>query len=80
MPPRGGANYHGNFAGPGILGRVFPNHYTFVFTEPVVQSLNGIAWWAVMIFVWIVGLKLDLKKAWVHRRESAITAGLALAA
>jgi len=42
--------------------------------------LNGIAWWAVMIFVWIVGLKLDLKKAWVHRRESAITAGLALAA
>ena len=47
--------------------------------RPSVQSLNGIAWWAVMIFVWIAGIELDLKKAWVHRRESAITAGLALA-
>jgi Kef-type K+ transport system membrane component KefB len=32
-----------------------------------------------MIFVWIAGIELDLKKAWAHRRESAITAGLALA-
>jgi len=40
--------------------------------------LNGIAWWAVMIFVWIAGIELDLSKAWEHRRESGITAGLAL--
>ena len=32
-----------------------------------------------MVFVWIAGIELDLKKVWVHRRESAITAGLALA-
>ena len=51
----------------------------FVFTQPVVQSLNGIAWWAVMIFVWLAGIELDLNKAWAYRRESAITAGLALA-
>ena len=31
-----------------------------------------------MIFVWIAGIQLDLKKAWLHRRESSITAGLAL--
>ena len=70
----------GILLGPGILGRIFPDYYAFVFTQPVVQSLNGIAWWAVMIFVWIAGIELDLKKAWAHRRESAITAGLALAA
>lgn len=29
--------------------------------------------------VWIAGIELDLKKAWVYRRESAITVGLALA-
>ena len=53
----------GILLGPGILGRIFPDYYAFVFTQPVVQSLNGIAWWAVMIFVWIAGIDLDLKKA-----------------
>jgi Kef-type K+ transport system membrane component KefB len=64
--------------GPGALGRIYPEYYQFVFTPAVVQSLNGIAWWAVMIFVWIAGIELDLKQAWRHRRESSITAGLAL--
>jgi Kef-type K+ transport system membrane component KefB len=32
----------------------------------------------VMVFVWIAGIELDLKQAWDHRRESSITAGLAL--
>ncbi len=69
----------GILLGPGILGKAFPDYYAFVFSQPVVQSLNGIAWWAVMIFVWIAGIELDLKKAWQYRRESTITAGLALA-
>ena len=68
----------GILLGPGILGRVFPDYYNFVFNPAVVQSLNGIAWWAVMLFVCIAGIELDLKKAWAHRRESSITAGLAL--
>ncbi len=69
----------GILLGPGILGKAFPDYYAFVFTPTVVQSLNGIAWWAVMVFVWIAGIELDLKKAWTYRRESAVTAGLALA-
>ncbi len=68
----------GILLGPGILGKVFPDYYRFVFNPAVVQSLNGIAWWAVMLFVMIAGVELDLKKAWAHRRESGITAGLAL--
>jgi Kef-type K+ transport system membrane component KefB len=68
----------GILLGPGILGKIFPEYYTFVFSPPVIQSLNGIAWWAVMVFVWIAGIELDLKKAWEHRRESTVTAGLAL--
>lgn len=68
----------GILLGPGVLGRVAPEAYTFVFTPAVVQSLNGIAWWAVMLFVMIAGIELDLKKAWLHRRESGITAGLAM--
>lgn len=68
----------GILLGPGILGRAFPDYYAFVFNPMVVQSLNGIAWWAVMLFVMIAGVELDLRKAWAHRRESGITAGLAL--
>lgn len=68
----------GILLGPGILGKLYPDYYVFVFSAPVVQSLNGIAWWAVMVFVWIAGIELDLNKAWAHRRESTITAGLAL--
>lgn len=68
----------GILLGPGILGKAFPEYYQFVFTPQVVQSLNGIAWWAVMLFVMIAGVELDLRKAWAHRVESGITAGLAL--
>ena len=68
----------GILLGPGILGAAYPEYYSFVFDKPVIQALNGIALWAVMIFVWIAGIELDLKQAWRHRRESVITAGLAL--
>jgi Kef-type K+ transport system membrane component KefB len=68
----------GILLGPGVLGAVFPDYYQFVFTQPVIQSLNGIAWWAVMLFVFIAGIELDLGAAWKHRRETSITAGLAL--
>ncbi len=68
----------GILLGPGILGAVFPDYYNFVFAAPVIRLLNGIAWWAVMLFVWIAGIELDLHKTWQHRMESGITAGLAL--
>ena len=68
----------GILLGPGVLGAAFPDYYRFVFTPAVVQALNGIAWWAVMLFVWLAGIELDLGQAWLHRRESSITAALAL--
>ena len=68
----------GILLGPGVLGAAFPDYYTFVFNKDVVNALNGLAWWAVMLFVCIAGIELDLRKAWEHRRESGITAGLAL--
>ncbi len=68
----------GILLGPGILGALFPRYYAFVFNPAVLQSLNGIAWWAVMSFVWIAGIELDLHGVWKNRRESGIAAGLAL--
>lgn len=68
----------GILLGPGVLGAAFPAYYEFVFNPDVVQALNGVAWWAVMLFVMIAGIELDLSQVWRYRRESAITAGLAL--
>ena len=68
----------GILLGPGVLGAAFPDYYSFVFSSPVVSALNGIAWWAVMIFVWIAGIELDLKQAWAKRAETGTTAALAL--
>jgi Kef-type K+ transport system membrane component KefB len=68
----------GILLGPGILGKAFPAYYAFVFRPAVIAPLNGIAWWAVMLFVCVAGIELDLKKAWQHRRESGVTAALAL--
>ena len=65
--------------GPGVVGAAFPEYYQAIFTPAVIQSLNGVAWWAVMLFVFIAGLELDLSQAWAHRRETGVTAGLALA-
>jgi Kef-type K+ transport system membrane component KefB len=68
----------GILLGPGVLGALFPEYHAFVFRPAVVLCLNGVAWWAVMLFVWIAGIELDLGQAWKHKRESGITAGLAL--
>jgi Kef-type K+ transport system membrane component KefB len=68
----------GILLGPGVLGKAYPEYFEFVFNPTVIHSLNGIAWWAVMLFVMIAGIELDLKKAWADRRQSTITAALAL--
>ena len=68
----------GILLGPAVLGAVYPGYYEFVFTPQVVQSLNGLAWWAVMLFVWTAGIELDIGAAWKDRRESTIAACFAL--
>ena len=68
----------GILLGPGLLGAALPDYYKFIFNPSVIQSLNGVAWWAVILFVFIAGIELDLREAWVQRRDGGITAGLAL--
>ncbi len=68
----------GILLGPGVLGAIFPGYYAEVFTPQVIGALNGVAWWAVMLFVFVAGLELDLGEAWKWRGETGLTAGLAL--
>lgn len=68
----------GILLGPGVFGALYPEAHGFVFNPQVITALNGIAWWAVMLFVWIAGIELDLQQAWKNRGETGLTAGLAL--
>lgn len=68
----------GILLGPGVLGQLAPQFHAFVFNPQVMGALNGIAWWAVMMFVFVAGVELDLSDAWRNRRETAITATCAL--
>ncbi len=70
--------FAGILLGPGVLGAAFPDYYDFVFRPPVVQALNGLALWAVTLFVWIAGVELDIGAAWRQRRETLFAAGAAL--
>ena len=68
----------GVLLGPGVLGAEFPEVYKTIFTPQVITALNGVAWWAVMLFVFIAGIELDLCQARKNIRESSVTAGFAL--
>ncbi len=65
--------------GPGVLGALFPAWHAMVFNAQVLVALSGIASWAVMIFVFLAGVELDVSQAWNNRRETGLTAALALA-
>ena len=68
----------GILLGPGILGYFQPDVYNFIFTKDVIQLLNGVAIWAVTLFVFFAGLELNLHELKVNKKETAITSGLAL--
>ena len=68
----------GILLGPGILGVAAPSAYATLFAPPVLSMLNGVAAWAVMLFVWSAGIEIDLGDAWKNRRETIVTAGSAL--
>ena len=64
--------------GPGIAGVIAPGHYQSLFTPQVITGLNAIATWAVMLFVCLAGIEIDLRAAWHARRDTLVTSGLAL--
>lgn len=68
----------GILLGPGVLGAYLPRVYEGVFGPDVLSTLNGLAWWAVMLFVWTAGIELDVRQPWRQWRDTGITAALAL--
>jgi Kef-type K+ transport system membrane component KefB len=68
----------GILLGPGVFGYFFPDTFQTIFDKPVMQALSGVAWWGVSLFVFLAGIELDIARVKDNKRESAITAGLAL--
>ncbi len=68
----------GILLGPGVLGALAPAVYGALFRGEVITGINALAQWAVMLFVFVAGLELDVTEAWAKRRETAVAAGFAL--
>ena len=68
----------GILLGPGVFGYFFPELFQTIFDKPVMQALSGVAWWGVSVFVFLAGIELDIARVKDNKRESAVTAGLAL--
>ena len=68
----------GILLGPGVFGAFFPTAFHDLFNSSVMASLNGLAWWGVMLFVWTAGIELNTSHPWREWRDTAITAALAL--
>ena len=64
--------------GPAILGQFAPTFHAAIFSPDIIKGLNAVALLAVMIFVFFAGVELNLRAAWFERRDTGITAGLAL--
>ena len=68
----------GVLLGPGVLGAWSPDIYNALFRPEVISGINAIAQWAVILFVFVAGLELDVTDAWKKRRETSLAAGFAL--
>lgn len=70
----------GILLGPGIFGHFFPDIYSSIFKAPVITALNGIAWWGVIVFVFLAGIELNLKAVTKNKKETLLVNGLAIGA
>lgn len=64
--------------GPAIFGQYAPALHATIFAPQVITGLNAVALLAVLLFVFFAGVELDLRAAWAARRDTAVTAALAL--
>ena len=64
--------------GPGVLGAWAPDIYHGLFRVEVIAGINAVAQWAVILFVFVAGLELDVTGLWNKRRETTLAAGFAL--
>lgn len=65
--------------GPGIFGHFFPNAYSTLFTQDTTKMLSGVAMLAVVLFVFTAGVEVDIKEAWIDKKDTITTSFFALA-
>ena len=66
----------GILLGPALVGSLLPTAYEAVFTPQTLDRLFGIAAWAVMLFVFVAGIEVDIGHAWRERKDAFTTSGL----
>jgi Kef-type K+ transport system membrane component KefB len=68
----------GLLLGPGVFGSLAPQWHGMLFPPEVSAAVGQLGLWAVLFFLFIAGMELDLTDALTHRGETLTVAGFAL--
>jgi Kef-type K+ transport system membrane component KefB len=75
QPPVIGEVLAGIFLGPSLLGKVAPEAASYLFPPAIVPSLGVLAQVGVVIYMFLIGLELDLQSITRQLRTTLVTSG-----
>ena len=64
----------GLILGPTILGRLFPNVFSYIFPQDIVQltMLDTVAWMGILFFMLQAGMEINFESIWKQRRQAMV--------
>ena len=78
QPPVMGEIIAGLLLGPSFLGWIAPNWYAQLFPPASLPALNGLSQIGLVLFMFLVGLRLDLSEVRAFRRVAGLSAVLSV--
>jgi Kef-type K+ transport system membrane component KefB len=69
----------GIMLGPSLLGRFFPAAFAYVFPESSLPALSALSQLGVLLFMFVVGLEIDLKRVLKQRAAVVLTSNISIA-
>jgi Kef-type K+ transport system membrane component KefB len=72
QPPVIGEILAGILLGPSLLGRLAPAAYAFILPASIVPDLNTVAQFGVVVYLFLVGLELNLDRVRARARRSIV--------
>lgn len=78
QPPVIGEIIAGLLLGPSLLGWVAPSAYAYLFARESLPALGGLSQIGLVLFMFLVGLRLDLSEVYEFRRVAGVSGVLSI--
>jgi len=78
QPPVMGEILAGLLLGPSFFGWIAPQAYASLFPSSSLPALHGLSQIGLVVFMFLVGLRLDLSEVYAHRRVAGLSAFLSI--